>query len=147
MKLRILSLNAGLLKLFGRSVPVPFVQERVLALPSQIRKTECDIAVLQEVYDHPTRRWLAESLKDIYPFAVYPRKKRNFGLENGLMTFSRFGFGRSRTFQRRSAGRDALRQQRLFGNPSSDREGGPAQYRKPPHHGWGHVSATRTSVD
>ena len=30
------------------------------------------------------------SLKDIYPFAVYPRKKRNFGLENGLMTFSRF---------------------------------------------------------
>jgi len=90
MKLRILSLNAGLLKLFGRSVPVPFVRERVLALPSQLRKTACDIALLQEVYGDSTRRWLAESLKDTYPFAIYPRKKRNFGLENGLMTFSRF---------------------------------------------------------
>jgi endonuclease/exonuclease/phosphatase family metal-dependent hydrolase len=90
MKLRILSLNAGLLKLLGRSVPVPFVEERGAALPVELRKAGCDIVLLQEVYEHSTRRWLAESLQDIYPFAIYPRKKRNFGLENGLMTFSRF---------------------------------------------------------
>jgi endonuclease/exonuclease/phosphatase family metal-dependent hydrolase len=90
MKLRILSLNAGLLKLFGRSVPVPFVRERGTALPAELRKTDCDIVLLQEVYSDSMRRWLAESLKDIYPFAIYPWKKRNFGLANGLMTFSRF---------------------------------------------------------
>jgi endonuclease/exonuclease/phosphatase family metal-dependent hydrolase len=90
MKLRILSLNAGLLKLFGRSVPVPFVEERGAALPAELRKAGCDIVLLQEVYSDSTRRWLAESLKDIYPFAIYPWKKRNFGLANGLMTFSRF---------------------------------------------------------
>jgi endonuclease/exonuclease/phosphatase family metal-dependent hydrolase len=90
MRLRILSLNAGLLELFGRSVPVPFVPQRLSALPEQLRKADCDVAVLQEVYSDSARRWLAESLKDAYPFAIYPRKKRNFGLENGLMTFSRF---------------------------------------------------------
>jgi endonuclease/exonuclease/phosphatase family metal-dependent hydrolase len=88
VRLRILSLNAGLLKLFGRSVPAPFVRERVAALPAGLRKTESDIVLLQEVYGNSTRRWLAESLKDIYPFAIYPRKKRNLGLENGLMTLS-----------------------------------------------------------
>jgi endonuclease/exonuclease/phosphatase family metal-dependent hydrolase len=90
MRLRILSLNAGLLELFGRSLPVPFVPERLAALPEHVRKTGCDIALFQEVYNNPRRRWLAESLKDIYPFAIYPRKKRYFGLENGLMTLSRF---------------------------------------------------------
>jgi endonuclease/exonuclease/phosphatase family metal-dependent hydrolase len=90
MKLRILSLNAGLLKLFGRSVPVPFVQERGAALAAELRKTGCDIVLLQEVYRDSTRRCLAESLQDVYPFAIYPRRKRNFGLANGLMTFSRF---------------------------------------------------------
>jgi endonuclease/exonuclease/phosphatase family metal-dependent hydrolase len=90
MKLRILSLNAGLLKLFGRSVPVPFVEARGAALPAELRKTGCDVILLQEVYADSTRRWLAESLQDIYPFAIYPWKKRHLGLANGLMTFSRF---------------------------------------------------------
>ena len=74
MKLRILSLNAGLLKLFGRSVPVPFVEERGAALPAELRKTECDIVLLQEVYEHSTRQWLAESLQDIYPLRSIPGK-------------------------------------------------------------------------
>ena len=81
MRVRVLSLNAGLLEIFGRSVPTPFVPERLAALPAQLRKTECDIALLQEVYEDSRRCWLAQSLKDIYPFAVYPRKKRCFGLD------------------------------------------------------------------
>ena len=90
MRIRILTLNAGLLKIFGRSLPTPFVSQRLAALPGQLRETMCEIAVLQEVYGDTRRHCLAESLKDIYPFAVHPRKKRNFGLENGLMTLSRY---------------------------------------------------------
>jgi endonuclease/exonuclease/phosphatase family metal-dependent hydrolase len=90
MRLRILSLNAGLLQLFGYSLPAPFVTERLIALPEQLRKTQCDIVLLQEVYGHSKRNSLAKSLEDIYPFAFYPRMKRCFGLENALMTLSRF---------------------------------------------------------
>lgn len=90
MRLRILSLNAGLLQLFGRSVPAPFVTERLMALPEHLRRMQCDIVLLQEVYGDSKRRALAQSLEDMYPFAIYPRKKRCFGLENALMTLSRF---------------------------------------------------------
>jgi endonuclease/exonuclease/phosphatase family metal-dependent hydrolase len=83
-------LNAGLLKLLGRSVPAPFVQERLAALPSQLRNLECDVVLLQEIYGHSTRHWLAESLEDVFPYAIYPEKKRYWGLANGLMVLSRY---------------------------------------------------------
>lgn len=90
MKVRLLSLNAGLLQLLGRSTPAPYVPERLIALPAELRKMKADVVVLQEVYGSSRRRWLAEALKDIYPFAIYPRKRRFLGLENGLMTLSRY---------------------------------------------------------
>jgi endonuclease/exonuclease/phosphatase family metal-dependent hydrolase len=90
MKVRVLSLNAGLLKLLGRSFPTPFVPERAAALASQIRDLECDIVLLQEIYGSALRKNLAESLRDVLPYAVYPRKRRHFGLQNGLMALSRY---------------------------------------------------------
>jgi endonuclease/exonuclease/phosphatase family metal-dependent hydrolase len=90
MKLRILSLNVGLLKLLGRSLPAPFVAERLAALPGQLRNLECDLVLLQEIYGHTTRHWLAKSLRDVFPYAIYPEKKRHWGLANGLMVLSRY---------------------------------------------------------
>jgi endonuclease/exonuclease/phosphatase (EEP) superfamily protein YafD len=109
MRLRVLTFNTGLLRLLGRSVPAPFVPERFSALPDQIRNSGCDVILLQEIYGHSSRHQLAESLKDVLPFAIYPRSKRNFGLENGLMTLSRFpASGSVELF------RDAPRDEALF---------------------------------
>ncbi|MGB6687505.1 MAG: endonuclease/exonuclease/phosphatase family protein [Terracidiphilus sp.] len=78
-------------------------------MPRQLRKLECDIVLLQEIYGYRNRHWLAESLKDVYPHAIYPRMKRNFGLENGLMAFSRyFASGNVELF------RDTPRHEALF---------------------------------
>jgi len=90
VRVRVLSLNTGLLKFIGRSVPTPFVPERASALPGQLRDLKCDIVLLQEIYGYANRRRLAESLQDVFPSAIYPRKKRNFGFENGLMVLSRY---------------------------------------------------------
>jgi endonuclease/exonuclease/phosphatase family metal-dependent hydrolase len=90
MRLRLLTFNAGLLKIFGRSAPVPYVPERLAHLPAEIRKLDADIVLLQEVYGESTRRAVAEALKDVYPYADLPYAKRRFGLANGLMTLSRF---------------------------------------------------------
>ena len=90
MRLRILSLNTGLLKFFGRSFPTPYVAERALALPGRIASLNCDIVLLQEIYGNTYRQNLAESLKHRFPFAIAPRKTRNFGLQNGLMVLSRY---------------------------------------------------------
>ena len=90
MKLRLISLNAGLLKLLGRSLPTPFVPERLAALPGQLRSLDCDLVLLQEVYGRIDRHWLAESLLDVFPYPVYPEKKRRWGFANGLMVLSRY---------------------------------------------------------
>jgi endonuclease/exonuclease/phosphatase family metal-dependent hydrolase len=90
MKIRILTLNAGLLELFGREFPTPFVSERARELAIQIESLNCDIVLLQEVYGDTYRKNLAEALKQLLPYAVSPRKKRNFGLQNGLMALSRY---------------------------------------------------------
>ena len=90
MRVRILSLNAGLLELFGRAFPTPFVSERARELAIQIETLNCDIVLLQEIYGENYRRDLAATLKRILPYAISPRKKRNFGLQNGLMALSRY---------------------------------------------------------
>jgi endonuclease/exonuclease/phosphatase family metal-dependent hydrolase len=90
MKLRVLSLNTGLLKLLGRSFPTPFVPERASALAARIRGLACDVVLLQEIYGNDLRKALAESLRDVLPYPVYPSKRRNLGLQNGLMALSRF---------------------------------------------------------
>jgi endonuclease/exonuclease/phosphatase family metal-dependent hydrolase len=90
MKIRLLTLNAGLLELFGREFPTPFVSERARELAIQIESLDCDIVLLQEIYGDTYRRNLAEALKQLLPYPVSPRKKRNFGLQNGLMALSRY---------------------------------------------------------
>lgn len=90
MNLRLLSLNAGLLAIFGRAVPSPFVSERRAQLPQEVATLGADIVLLQEVYGHTERRSVAEALAGLYPHAIYPRARRRWGFENGVMTLSRF---------------------------------------------------------
>lgn len=90
MNLRLLSLNAGLLTMLGRSIPSPFVGERLAQLPQEIRKTGADVVLLQEVYGDAARRSVANALLDLYPHGIYPRKRRRWGLENGVMTLSSY---------------------------------------------------------
>jgi endonuclease/exonuclease/phosphatase family metal-dependent hydrolase len=90
MIFRILSLNAGLLTILGRSIPSPFVGERLAQLPDQIRNTGADVVLLQEVYGDAARRGIASVLLDLYPHGLYPRERRLLGLQNGVMTLSRF---------------------------------------------------------
>ena len=66
------------------------MQQRLAALPDQLRSLDCEVVLLQEVYGHSSRHWLAEAVRDAYPYAIYPRRRRRFGLENGLMTLSRY---------------------------------------------------------
>ncbi|MGA2886716.1 MAG: endonuclease/exonuclease/phosphatase family protein [Terracidiphilus sp.] len=71
-------------------MPSPFVKERRACLPEEIHETQADIVLLQEVYGDSDRRQLAKSLSDLYPYGLYPRKRRHWGFENGIMTLSRF---------------------------------------------------------
>ena len=90
MKLRIVTLNAGLLSVLGGRIQfAPFVEERLVALPAQLRPLNADIVTLQEVYKQSHREHIASELRDVYPFCAYQRKRRNLGLDNGLMTLSR----------------------------------------------------------
>jgi endonuclease/exonuclease/phosphatase (EEP) superfamily protein YafD len=90
MNVRLLSLNAGLLTILGRSRPSPFVKERRAQLPMEIRKVDADVVLLQEVYGQAERRAVAEALNSTYPNAIFPRARRGIGQENGVLTLSRF---------------------------------------------------------
>jgi endonuclease/exonuclease/phosphatase family metal-dependent hydrolase len=90
MNLRLLSLNAGLLAIFGRAGPSPFVSQRRAQLPQELGKVGADIVLLQEVYGHTERQSVAEALAGPYPHAIHPRARRGWGFENGVMTLSRF---------------------------------------------------------
>lgn len=90
MRLRLLTFNAGLLKMFGRSVPAPYVPERLARLPQEIRRLDADIVLLQELYGQRARHRVAHALKDLYPHASFPHMRRRFFLANGLMTLSRY---------------------------------------------------------
>jgi endonuclease/exonuclease/phosphatase family metal-dependent hydrolase len=83
-------LNVGLLTFFGgRIQPVPFVNERLAAVPGQLRRLNAEIIVLQEIYREDHRQFLISSLKDIYSQIAYVREKSILGLENELMVLSR----------------------------------------------------------
>jgi endonuclease/exonuclease/phosphatase family metal-dependent hydrolase len=87
--LRILTLNAGLLRLLGRIEAAPQVEARAEALGSELRRMDADIVLLQEVYNRRHNRKLTAELNDIYPWVAYDQRRRFFGLDNSLMTFSR----------------------------------------------------------
>lgn len=90
MRLRIVTLNTGLLSLLGGRVQfAPFVEERLAALPARLRELNADVVALQEVYRQAHRERIVEELRNVYPFCAYERKRRHLGLENGLMTLSK----------------------------------------------------------
>jgi endonuclease/exonuclease/phosphatase family metal-dependent hydrolase len=92
--LRILTFNAGLLKLklFGRTLvePAPYVDERFPYLAPALLSSGADIIALQEVYDRKHQARLADDLKAAYPHhAVSPiRPWRPLGA--ALMLLSKF---------------------------------------------------------
>jgi endonuclease/exonuclease/phosphatase family metal-dependent hydrolase len=90
VKLRILTLNAGLLSFFcGRICFSPFVEERAAALPASLRLLNADVVALQEVYHQTHRDLILSQLHDLYPFAGFVRRRRFLGLENGSMVLSK----------------------------------------------------------
>lgn len=90
MKLRIVTLNAGLLSVFGGRITfAPYVEERLTELPGQLRQLNPDIVALQEVYREPHRKHIISQLRDVLPYSLYSRRKRHLGLENGLMLLAK----------------------------------------------------------
>jgi endonuclease/exonuclease/phosphatase family metal-dependent hydrolase len=84
------TLNAGLLSVLGGRVEfAPFVAERLADLPEQLRRLDADIVALQEVYRQEQREFILAALRDVLPHFAYGRKRRNLGIENGLLTLSR----------------------------------------------------------
>jgi endonuclease/exonuclease/phosphatase family metal-dependent hydrolase len=87
---RIVTLNAGLMSVFGGRIAFsPFVEERLVELPTALRNLDADVIALQEVYRQRHREWIVERLRDRYPFVAYSRKRHNLGLESSLMVLSK----------------------------------------------------------
>src|SRR2546422_5405717 len=87
-------MNLGLLKvdLLGVSIWefTPFVEMRLHAAPSALREINADIVALQEIYRIRHRAFLAEALRDVYPYSYFTRRRRFVGLDNGLMLLARY---------------------------------------------------------
>lgn len=90
MRLSLLTLNAGLLRFLGdRFQPAPHVQARAEALPAALLDSGADVIALQEVYEEPHRRLLQARLAATHAHVARPPAGTAWGLENGLMVFSR----------------------------------------------------------
>jgi endonuclease/exonuclease/phosphatase family metal-dependent hydrolase len=88
--IRILSLNAGLLRRFaGLLEPAPAVMARLVALPEALREHDADLIALQEVYDGKHQAFLIRALRASYPFAVISPARHWIGLGDGLLFLSR----------------------------------------------------------
>ena len=87
-------MNLGLLKVdvLGMSIWefTPFVESRLRAAPAALREINADIVALQEIYRIRHRAFLAEALRDLYPYSFFTRRRRFVGLDNGLMLLARY---------------------------------------------------------
>ena len=82
--------NVGLLEMFrGLYRPVPFVEQRLCALPEALLNSGSDVIALQEIYTDTHRDYLCSAVRRVYPFHAPTQHRRVFGLENGLMTLSK----------------------------------------------------------
>jgi endonuclease/exonuclease/phosphatase family metal-dependent hydrolase len=90
MMFSLLTLNAGLLRLFGSRIqPAPFVAERLEALPDALLQSGVDLIALQEVYEADHRSRLQSALAQIYGHVACSPDDRRWGLDNGLMLLSK----------------------------------------------------------
>lgn len=109
MRVRILTLNAGLLRLFGGRVETaPQVEARACALGSQLRRMDADILLLQEVYKRRHNKQLIAELNDIYPWIAHDGRRRFLSLDNSLMAFSRSRMSSSLELFRAAPGHEKL---------------------------------------
>ncbi len=87
-----LTLNTGLIECrlldFQLYRAVPFVSERVSALPDALREIGADVVCLQEINRRPHKRLVAEALSDLYPYHSGFRDVRGL-IGSGLMLLSR----------------------------------------------------------
>lgn len=82
--------NVGLLEIFrGLYRPVPFVEQRLHALPEALLNSGSDVIALQEIYTDTHRNYLSSAVCRVYPFQAPTQHRRVLGLENGLMTLSK----------------------------------------------------------
>jgi endonuclease/exonuclease/phosphatase family metal-dependent hydrolase len=89
-KFSLSTFNVGLLEILGGLYrPVPFVKERLHALPDALTDLGTDVIALQEIYTDVHQSFLSSAMRDLYPFYGPTRRRRVFGLENGLMTLSK----------------------------------------------------------
>ncbi|MFZ2804136.1 MAG: endonuclease/exonuclease/phosphatase family protein [Patescibacteria group bacterium] len=93
-RLTVLTFNAGLLRVrvLGATLnaPVPFVAERLQALPAALASVNADLVALQEIYEEPHRLWLAQELRHKFPYAAWVQDHGIAQVSNGLMTLSRY---------------------------------------------------------
>lgn len=87
-RLSVLTYNAGLLRAPARRFdPVPFVDERLAALPGEILGLGADVVALQEVYVERDRSALCTRFRERYPHVGYVPSRYPF--DGGLLTLSR----------------------------------------------------------
>lgn len=91
MKFTLITFNVGLLGLLrGFYQPVPFVEQRLQALPDALFNMNADVIALQEIYGQSHRRYLASATRNVFPFFSQMPKSSVLKLDNGLMTLSKF---------------------------------------------------------
>ena len=93
MKLKILTINLGLLELrfFGLTIfKSPAIEERLTKIPQELIKKDADIIAIQEVYDKKHKKILKKLLKPHYPFIITSNRGGIIGLKFSLMLFSKF---------------------------------------------------------
>jgi endonuclease/exonuclease/phosphatase family metal-dependent hydrolase len=112
VKFTLITFNVGLLGfLRGFYQPVPFVEQRLQALPHNLLNMNADVIALQEIYRQSHRRYLVSATREVFPFSSQVQTASLVGLGNGLMTLSKFMMSSDL-----ESFRSALPDERLFDN-------------------------------
>lgn len=89
----LLSFNLGFYRIrWGTRVisqVIPFIEERIQAIPEYLLQHDADIISLQEVYSKEHRAYLTQRLWALYPYSSYIQDDGFVSEGNGLMFFSK----------------------------------------------------------